>query len=97
MEADAAQPKLTNEPSRIVTTPELQAMFFNRDKHELRFTSYLDPANIWVSSEPVVWGGTNLWCAVAGVGEGYYGINGSGEFREVSNDEFKRWPHMQPW
>jgi hypothetical protein len=91
-EAFVNQTNDTSGTNRVVESQELLAAFCNTNTCQLKTTGFVWSTNIWISSQPVRIGTTNL-CCVAGVFDDQrYGIDAVGNFRVVGESEFARWP-----
>lgn len=78
----------------LFSREELQLGFCGTNTEGLKFFSFIPPNGVWVSMEPVKCKTTNLWCVVRAFDQRYYGIDGYGKFRDVSEKEFSQWPHV---
>lgn len=78
--------------TRDATFGELRSAFCQEDGH-LKFSTFIPPENIWLSSKPVPLGSDNLACVVFSKGSQGFGIDARGSVRSVSEEEFMRWPH----
>jgi len=74
------------------TTEELKTAFLDCEPARLKFTSYFPPENIWLAKGSVKLDSTNLFCVALDFDGLRWGIDGKGEYRRVSNQEFTNWP-----
>ena len=91
------QAKDSSVTNRVIESQELAAAFCDAKTCLLKTTGFVWSTNIWISSQPVAAGATNLLCVVGLFGDQHYGIDGAGHFKKVEDREFTSWPHLSAY
>ena len=74
-----------------LTKDDLLAGFDNRNGSNLLDGGLILSNSVWVSSFPLNTSSSNLACVVRAFDREYYGIEGNGDFRRVSEAELEHW------